>query len=134
MEVPKASENQALKQFVREVLGCNCPEEVFQNIQIARGSKALAAYPADYQIAIGGRLLIVVVTDKEPAALNKQFASIVAEGKQVRDAGGFNRFRLVVLSAQTSATGKLLQQQFDKLPSRDEKIHLHVVSAASWPL
>ena len=49
--------------FVREVIGCNCPDEVFRHIEIQHGSSAVKACPADCELRIGGRLLIVVTSE-----------------------------------------------------------------------
>jgi len=45
----------AVTRFVREVIGCNCPEEVFRDIEVRRDSSALNACSADCEIRIGGR-------------------------------------------------------------------------------
>ena len=58
---------QAVTRFVREVIGCNCPDEVFRHIEIQRGSSAVKACSTDCELRIGGRLLIVITP--EPAVV-----------------------------------------------------------------
>src|SRR5215475_15873425 len=53
--------------FVRDVIGCNCPDEVFQRIEIQHGSSTIKSCSADCELRIGRRLLIVVTS--EPAEL-----------------------------------------------------------------
>ena len=58
--------------FVREVVGRNRPDEVFQRVEVRRGSIAVKSCPADYELRMGSRLLVVVTlpirfTPKTPA-------------------------------------------------------------------
>ena len=50
----------AVARFVRQVIGCNCPDEVFQRVEVRRGSIAVRSCHADYELRIGNRLLVVV--------------------------------------------------------------------------
>ncbi len=54
---------QAVARFVREVIGCNCPAEVFRHVEIQRGSSAVKACSADCELRVGGRLLMVVTSE-----------------------------------------------------------------------
>lgn len=95
MDNEQAANVPAVKRFVREVIGCDCPDDVFRDVRIRRGSSAVQAFAADCELRIGGRLMIVVTS--EPTALSDSLlAQALAEGRRARDDAGFNRFRLVV--------------------------------------
>src|SRR5512139_771544 len=112
--VPDAA---TVTRFVREVIGCNCPDEVFRRIEIQRGSSAVKACSANCELRIGGRLLIVV-TSEPLARLAAHLAEVVAEGKRARDELKFNRFRLVVQNGQTREEREQLVRTFDLYPVR----------------
>src|SRR5437879_3167509 len=81
----------AVKKFVREVIRCNCPDEVFRHIEVQRGSSAVNACSTRCELRIGGRLLIVL-TSEPLANLSVHLAGVIAEGKRARDERKFNRF------------------------------------------
>ena len=68
--------------FVRNVLGCNCGDEVFRSIQVTRGSSAVKACSAEYEFRIGGRLLIVITSALGEATSAAELEKVVAEGKR----------------------------------------------------
>lgn len=118
--------------FVREVIGCNCPDEVFRKIDVQRGSTAIQSCPAECELRIGGRLLIVVVS--EPAEeLSARLGRIIAEGRRFRDEEKFNRFRLVVLTGNPAGDRTKLLQAFEAVPAKDERTHLHVLGRGEVP-
>ncbi len=119
----------AVTRFVREVIGCNCPDEVFRIIEVQRGSSAVKSCVADCELRIGGRLLIVV-TAEPVERLCSVLQNIFSEGRQARNAGRFNRFRLVV---QTEGTTDPLLRAFDAVSGRDERMHLHVLRKGEIP-
>ncbi len=122
----------AVTRFVREVIGCNCPDEVFQRIEIRRGSEAVKSCSADWELRIGGRLLIVITS--EPAeVLSGRLPAVISEGVRSRNDGKFNRFRLVVQSRTTAQDEERLSRSFEAIPAKDEKTHLHVVGQGTAP-
>ena len=123
----------AITRFVREVLGCNCPDEVFQRVELKRGSTAINSCRADCEIQIGGRLFIVVTSEPAERLTPSVLGQVIAEGRRARDAGGFNRFRLVVRAEQPEQVKDQLLQAFEAIPARDEKTHLHVVDKQAVP-
>jgi hypothetical protein len=56
--------NGAVKEFVVNVLGCKCQEEVFLDIELNRTPDPVGAIPLVFEIRVGGRLIIFGVTDK----------------------------------------------------------------------
>ena len=85
-----------VKRFVREVVGCTCSDEVFNRVDVKPGSSAIRSCSADYEINVGGRLLIVLSTDPVEAFSPARLEKVMAEGRSARDAGRFNRFRFIV--------------------------------------
>jgi hypothetical protein len=116
-----------LEPLVRQELGCGCAPEVFERIEVEAPPPGL---PDGQLVGIGGRLLLLLVEDVAPAALVADLAALVARARELRDARGFNRFRLV-LAVQDPAAGAALQQAFERLGLADPRLHLHLVSAAA---
>jgi len=85
-----------LKTFVKETLGCACPEEVFSylkcknNVPLHYGTELLR------KINIGNRLLIYVVEVNDQDSVSLLLPFLFNTGKKERDDAGFNRFRLVI--------------------------------------
>lgn len=123
----------AITRFVREILGCNCPDEVFRRVELQHGSTAVKSCPADYEIQVGGRLMIVLTSEPAERLTPSLLAQVIAEGQRARDAGGFNRFRLVVKAEHPDQVQDKLVRAFAAIPTRDEKTHLHVVDKHAMP-
>lgn len=106
--------------FARDVLGCQCPAEVFRKVRVD-GNISAAGLPLRRRIVIGDRLLIYLVDAAElPAGDTGVVMRLCRAGVDERDALGLNRFRLVLAG---SATGEAAAPE---LP--DERCHLHHVS------
>jgi|SRR5581483_7165891 len=118
--------------FVRQVIGCDCPDEVFRQIEVQRGSSAVRACSADCELRIGGRLLLVI-TSEPVAGLAPHLAEVVAEGKRARDERKFNRFRLVVQTGQPAEESEKLFLAFESVSDKDERTHLHVLGNTEVP-
>jgi hypothetical protein len=118
--------------FVREVIGCNCPDEVFRRIEVQRGSSAVKACSADCELRIGGRLLIVV-TSEPLARLAPHLAEVVAQGKRAREDRKFNRFRLVVQSGKPAEESEEFFRAFESVPDKDDRTHVHVLPMGEVP-
>jgi hypothetical protein len=120
-------------QFVRQVIGCDCPDEVFRRVEVRSGSTAVKCCPADYELRIGGRLLVVVTSEPVEALSGARLARVILEGKRVRDQGKFNRFRLVVQTRNVAQDRDALLRSFEDVPGKDEKTHVHVVARSEVP-
>jgi hypothetical protein len=124
------ADSEAIRQFVRESLGCGCPDEVFDNVRVTARSDILELAPAVYEI--GGRLVIAVFDAQDWHAIGSNLRSIVETGRHYRDRHGYNRFRLVVVTDDDEAR-KQLASLFDALPNTDARTHLHLIKPTDLP-
>ena len=129
----KNTDKGAIVRFVREELGCACPDEVFESISI----RNYVAEPGDVLkgklLEIGGRLLVYLVKTEDVTSVVSHMEQIFRRGRELRNAGGFNRFRLVVAVPVVQPAEELLSQEFDSLTGLDKKLHLHVISNDQLP-
>lgn len=113
--------------FVREALGCACPPHVFGDIRLETAPDGFPDLPGARLLTIGGRLLVLLV-DTDAADMDAgQIKALLERGRVLRDAGGFNRFRLVIVSPAIAATepGNGL--------TGDDRLHLHRIAASQLP-
>jgi len=121
-------DNQKIKRFVQESLGCGCPEEVFRSIDSKRDVELGDGVIVHSAITIGNRLLIYLVYGNQDFD-EKHLALLVSAGKKERNARGLNRFRLVIVMDGFPKNGDAIRQTFGELQGSDEHIHLHVISS-----
>jgi ADP-ribosylglycohydrolase len=132
--MPNPEETQALKLFVRDGLGCGCPDEVFSFIQIKKNPDVFRGLPIDYLVTIGDRLLVAIcLSESLNNGMGADIKESLAAGKQLRDRAGFNRFRLVVASEDADSIVPTIQEQFSGLTGLDDRVHLHVVPPSVLP-
>jgi hypothetical protein len=117
----------AIEKFVREELGCTCPAEVFTSTYLEKNPDAFSDLVKGTLLRIGGRLLVYVVKMGDLASAGPKLEQILRRGREVRNADGFNRFRLVVVASDIEAGQQILLQNFESLSDLDEKLHLHVI-------
>ena len=123
----------AVSRFVREVLGCTCADEVFECIEVRRGSNAVESCCSDYELRIGGRLLVVVTSEAVESLSATRLERVISEGIRARDDGQFKRFRLVVQEWDAAKSRNKLLRMFEEVVSRDNRTHLHVVGKSEEP-
>jgi hypothetical protein len=122
--------NSCIKHFVREHLGCICPDKVFESIKVTEQSDIFPSANTVYEI--GGRLFVAVFFPADWHDIKMQLGKLVVNGKQFRDQHGYNRFRVVIATVDDDAE-KDLQRIFNDLPGIDDKTHLHVISPNILP-
>ncbi len=115
-----------IKQFVRDTLGCTCPDEVLEHIDCRAGVKVSDDVALDYEINVGNRLLIFLVTVDDADSLKPLVSQLVREGTKKRNQENFNRFRLVLLTQRPTDVTEEAFAIFQSLGA-DGKVHLHVV-------
>lgn len=115
----------AVKEFVRGTLGCACPDEVFERVEVS-GPYAEGLT----QIAIGGRLLIRCHAVNSEQDLPRLLSDWLASGIAARDALGCNRLRLLVAVPRPEAMEEQVQRIRDSAGLPDDRIHVHVLAGA----
>ena len=116
----------ALRTFVRETLGCTCPESVFESVE--RSETSVQGGTPVARLVIGDRLLIYVAMGDPGAG---RLAALAAAGLQDRDAHGLNRFRLVIGLRDAAAPVSVLEAACAAAVGGDPRAHLHCVPAAA---
>ena len=122
-----------ITRFVREVIGCDCPDEVVRHVEVRRETTAVKSCPVDYEVRIGDRLLVVVTSESVDVLSRSRLEQVISEGKRARDDGKFNRFRLVVQARNAAEDKEKLLRAFEAVSARDEKTHVHVVGQSEVP-
>lgn len=123
------SKDDCIKDFVQNILGCTCPDKVFEHIEDRR--VASLSSPHTRCITIGGRLLIYIWNIKDVNTLRENLAALLVAGRKERDDRGLNRFRAVLAVDNNPAHfAAETQRYFSEFADRDERIHLHVVASA----
>jgi hypothetical protein len=111
--------------FVKETLGCQCPDDVFKQIEFSRQHEDSLL---DAKIIVGGRLLIYIVNIDSDSSPNTVLEKLLHEGKKEREASGLNRFRLVIATDDPKSIEKDMTSNFESLRGSDDRIHLHVIA------
>lgn len=119
--------NEAIKAFTREVLGCECPEEVFDKIVCEDDVQIAGELIVSYKINIGDKLLIYILVLNQRNKLGSALPKLIEAGEKERNDRGFNRFRLVLVSEIPDVIKDDANTLFQQL-EKDEKIHLHIIS------
>jgi len=125
--------NENIKVFVRQTLGCECPEKVFEHIDCQHDIKLNNDILLSYKINIGNRLLIYIIEANDSNFVKSNLSTLVYVGKNERDKKGFNRFRLVIVSDKTNEIKQVAHTMFEVLEDKDEKVHLHIVNKNEFP-
>ena len=113
-----------IKRFIQEILGCSCPEEVFNKIDYQKESDGISGR----KITVGDRLLIYLITPDRKSDIQGVIDSALERGIEERDKKGLNRFRLVLVTSHPDELRSSAEHAFDSSAYTDEKTHLHVVS------
>lgn len=116
--------------FVRDVLGCGCPDEVFNKIEVSNIELEPDSATAT-RIVIGDTLLIYILPDTPVETVIQNIRSLIVSGKQDRDTHGYNRFRLVLRSRDRKDLEESANNAFAAETASDEKLHIHFVAAVS---
>ena len=122
-----------VKQFVRDTLGCTCPDEVFQHIDCQADINESDDVLLDYEINVGNKLLIFVATIDGLESLSPLISQLAWDGTNKRNQENFNRFRLVLLMRIPADVAEEAFAIFQSLGA-DEKVHLHVVAKDDFPV
>ncbi len=116
-----------LKEFVKDTLGCQCPDDIFGSIVKKENVILEGVIKIDRIFIIGNRLLIFLFTSESPELIEKLLPKLIHHGKIQRDSSNLSRFRLVILTTEPQIIEAKIKSKFSKLTKDDEKIHLHVL-------
>jgi hypothetical protein len=119
-----------LKEFVKDTLGCQCPDDVFDSILKKENVILEGDLNIDLIFIIGNRLLIFLFTSETPELTEKLLPKLIRHGKIQRDSNNLNRFRLVILTDDPQTIEAKINSKFSELTEDDKKIHLHVLDKA----
>jgi hypothetical protein len=118
-----------VKRFIRKVLGCSCPDEVFEHMEIRFAPED--AEEALFQIVAGNRLLVRAYRLVSAEAIGEALPRWRDTGMAARDARGLNRLRLVLVADSPADAERRARQAFDAGLPADAKAHLHVISPSA---
>ena len=107
--------------LIRDLLGCGCPEEVFDHYLV----RLINDPPLPFaKMVISDRLLLYLVPDEESTLSTTHVQELIAKGKTERDSRGLNRFRLVLIGGEADRWAELapVAESLD-----DPKVHLHLI-------
>ena len=107
------------------------PDSVFESIEFGQLPGTTAALPV-VQLLIGERLLIHCVRPPQDAA-TRWIEQLAAAGQAIRDRGGYNRFRLVVVDGHGTDLPLELHARFAAAVAGDDHAHLHLVAEDQLP-
>ena len=133
MTVISETDKKAIKSFVQGVLGCTCPNEVFLNIKLEKNPSSFADTSRGDLISIGGTLLVYLIKPTDGEDMAGRLGQLFNRGREIRDKGGYNRFRLVVSTSRIQPTQEILARKFEALEDLDERLHLHVIETEQLP-
>ena len=125
--------SERIRQFVRDTLGCGCPEEVFRSIDVRRCVRLNNFIVLDGVFIIGNRLLVYVADAGTEACIEEHLPVLLRSGRDERDEKGLNRFRLALLTDRPDEVQRAAVSLFEELRGNDEKMHLHVIGRRDNP-
>lgn len=117
--------------FVKGVLGCQCPDEVFEQIEAGVGDRF--GNTCLQTMTIGNRLLIYIWPTNDPSLVRAHLPAVLLKGMKERDDRGLNRFRAVIAVDDLEPIGAIAEEIFKDFKDRDEEVYLHVVNAHDCP-
>jgi len=122
-----------IKSFVKDTLGCTCPEDVFRHIEHTENIPIQKNLKVAHRIDVGGRLLIYIYKVEQSTDISEDMAKLIHHGQRAKENGGYNRFRLVLVSDDKEGVAGIATKVFDTL-EKEENIHLHVVGEREFPI
>ncbi|MBN1533500.1 MAG: hypothetical protein JXA20_12600 [Spirochaetes bacterium] len=117
--------------FIKETLGCQCPDEVFQNVEVEENRRLNIDIRLRYRINVGNRLLVYVVEVNDESFVHARLLELIFFGRDEKEQKKFNTFRLVLASPEVEGVRGIAESMFsdlDKVMDLGDSIHLHVVS------
>jgi hypothetical protein len=106
--------------LVRGLLGCTCPDEIFDHYQVR---KQIFRSLSLIEVIMGDRLLVWIIDGGKVPDAGEALGQLLKAGLAERERRGLNRFRLVVVGDFPS-----WEERWAHLAEEmDPKVHLHVL-------
>ena len=117
----------AVRQLIREELGCACPEEIFEQVVVGRPSVfGSPKIHSSVQVLVGRRLLVSLVPVDDLEDVRRDARGLLLDGKSIRDKHGLNRYRLVLVGhTGEEVLGELQKEAGDM----DDRMHVHLIES-----
>ena len=124
------SKSGPIKFFVKDILGCQCEDSVFESIVQEKDVRLEPELLVDQVLIIGNRLLIYLyfINKYNKNDLGFILPKLITHGRTRREVNNLNRFRLVLISNDPAEFETQAHEIFNKNIGNDEKIHLHILS------
>ena len=115
------------KCFVRDTLGCQCPDSAFDRIDYQENADILGKDAIVKRLLVGNRLLIYVLELDGGKSLPALLPILVRNAKSERDRLGYNRLRVVIAAENADMIRPAAEGLFAEIEDIDAKVHLHVL-------
>ncbi len=122
-----------MKTFVQNVLGCQCPPEVFTHMEYSGTKREDEKLLFSGKLNVGNTLLIYFTRVSDRGDLFRLVPALALRGKSDRDENEYNRFRLVLVCDDCDQMREIAEPIFSSLDFMDEKLHIHVVHPETIP-
>jgi hypothetical protein len=116
-----------IEPFVRQILGCQCPQEVFERIDSSEASLCGIGFQ---RILIGERLMVCLLACPLGEKEKQGFSGLVEALRDARDRKGWNRVRVVLMEVDDGVCDAEMTSLFEQIASGDERLHLHRIDRA----
>jgi hypothetical protein len=123
----------SLTRFIRDVLGCGCPNEVLDTIGVEQRTAISETEAEITRVDVGGRLLVYLLSVRQDDPVRPLIAPLLEAGIADRDGHGFNRFRLALATSGPGGIESAARAAFDAFALPDDRIHLHVIPIDTLP-
>ena len=120
-------DHETAKYFVRDTLGCQCPESVFDQIDYQENADILGKDAIVKRLLVGNRLLIYILEIADANSLSSLLPRLVKNAKSERDSQGYNRLRVVIATKNADTIRPVAESVFAEIEDIDPKVHLHVL-------
>jgi hypothetical protein len=120
-------DHEKAKCFVRDTLGCQCPDSVFDRIDYQENADILGKDAIVKRLLVGNRLLIYVLEIDDAINLPILLPRLVKNAKSERDSQGYNRLRVVIAAENAVTILPVAESLFAEIEDIDPKVHLHVL-------
>lgn len=122
--------------FVKGTLGCQCPDEVFSQVDFQENCRLNIDLWLRSKINVGNRLLVYVVEAINTTFVHDNLLTLIFFGRDEKELKKFNTFRLVLVAdaaAEVKAVAEEIFNDLHNVMDLGEGLHLHVVSRGDIP-